>query len=163
MSDASRIALLSGLVAASILLGVWGGEDVSVIFIDEVVFLAGLALAAVSILLVKGRWARALSPLGLFAVLAISVWLARRSAGKVFQRCSAEAAPLHARLKKSAHQGKPLPSSLSELGLNPPCELWLRATMLQYEKTDTGFRLSYSGWLTSHTATESTSGFKVTK
>lgn len=163
MSNIQRISLLAGLAVVSLLLGIWGGEEVSVFIVDEWVVLAGATIAGLSIPATRGRWARVLSPLGLLTVFALSVWFSAQNAGKVFQGCAAEAAPLHSKLKALVAEDKPLPNSLSDLGLKPPCALWLRTTMLEYEKTGSGFRLSFSGWLTRHTATESTSGFKVTK
>ena len=83
--------------------------------------------------------------------------------GGTYNLCLTSGQPVLSALRAHRTVTGSFPDRLSELPMRMPCQRWVRGTLLEYQRTSSGFRLEFSDWLTSHSADETSSGFRASK
>ena len=121
---------------------------------DTHVLLAATGLAGVAIIGVPGRGWRVLA--GLLALpLAFLLWqTGHASHANAFAACLDQGEMLRQRLDVFRRQYGAFPAALDELPGPLPCPLITRASLLDYQRSEDGYRLSFGDSLVSHAASE---------
>lgn len=122
---------------------------------DAQVLLATLGLAAIAMITLSTPARRLLA--GVLALpLAFLFWqVGHASHTRAFTACLDEGDLLRPRLDVFRRQHGHFPAELEELPGPLPCPLITRASLLDYQRSDSGYRLSFGDALVSHVASES--------
>jgi len=144
-----------GLAAFVAVLGFWLGEGGSppwaVVPIVST-FVAALAIAAA----VPGRlWAKVIAGVVSFALCAVALFLGWVSFTYAFDECVEKGEEVRAQLNEYQKKKGRFPERLGQLEGFRLCGRILRPTVLEYERRENGYVLSFEDWLVEHTATES--------
>jgi hypothetical protein len=88
-------------------------------------------------------------------VCGAGIYVGSQSFARAFNECVQRGEDLRNALAQHYGRAAHYPQSLDELPPSTPrCERPLKGSILRYELTDAGYRLSFSDWLVSHEATE---------
>jgi hypothetical protein len=83
------------------------------------------------------------------------IYLGTRSFAHAFNECVQRGEELRTALAQHRARSGQFPQSIDTLPRSSTrCERWLRGSILRYEPTHAGYRLSFSDWHVSHAATE---------
>lgn len=160
MTRATFTLLGAGLM--SLLVGTWFGEGLG--GVNGLVAAPSLAIL-VAVISVVFDWQSVWRTVGIFA-LALGASLAGWCMGSweataAYNACLTDGRSVLTALHQAKGTTGAFPESLSELPGRPPCRRWLRGTLLQYERRNSGFSLRFSDWLVSHSANETSKGFRA--
>jgi len=147
-----RLALL--LAALAGLSGFWLGEagrGIDGLFDGLLGCLAAFIVAALGRASWLGRLGRGL---GVAAVGWLAFLAGQQSAQATFNRCLDEGEELRGALTAYRLQHPDYPSNLAALGRPLPCKPYLHASLLHYQRTDSGYELGFGDGFVSYRATE---------
>lgn len=73
---------------------------------------------------------------------------------RAYNACIEEAEQVRVELSSYKTKHGNYPVTLNDLNIPLPCSRCLRGTILEYESTDTDYKIRFSDWLVEHVATE---------
>lgn len=144
------------VVATSGLAALWLGEHPTGLFDGRSLVIAvGLALLAAAPFRPGQRSSGLVAALCVLAAFAGGWVYGGRSHSAAFNECVDHGERVRDYLADYKRHSGDFPESLAQLGRGLPCQLVLPPQLLRYERTDTGYTLTFRDWLVSHIATES--------
>lgn len=144
-----------GLVAAIAGFGFWLGEGGSPPWAAAPVIIAFVGAFAVAIIAPGEFWVKSVGGIGAFALYALALFLGWLSFASAFGECVEKGEEVRTQLNEYHKNEGQFPHRLGQLKAFKSCGRVLRPTLLEYEKTNNGYTLSFRDWLTHHKATES--------
>jgi hypothetical protein len=163
LNTTSRALLSITLALASVGLGVWFGEDASMLFPTSAV-IAALILAAIAVSVSpRSPWIRVGAGLLTIGLFALGWKVGSQRASQAYNACLNDGRQVLTALHAYQSSSGRYPESLAELNIAIPCRRLLRGTLLEYRRRGDGFTLSFSDWLVSHDADETSAGFFANK
>jgi hypothetical protein len=143
-----------------VLLGVYGfwlGEGG--LQLQEILPIAGGIIGCIAIALVSpGKlWQKSLAGVVSLAIFSVTYFFGLQSFDYAFTECEQRGEEVRVLLKEYYGKENNYPARLSQLDGSIPCRRFTRPTLLDYERTTSGYVLSFRDWLVEHTATESDS------
>ncbi|GAB6910140.1 membrane hypothetical protein [Desulfosarcina cetonica] len=85
---------------------------------------------------------------------AVSFYIGNLSFYRAYNACIEEAEQVRVELSSYKTKHGNYPVALNDLNIPLPCSRCLRGTILEYESTDTDYKIRFSDWLVEHVATE---------
>jgi len=148
-------AVLLGLVLFVIVFAFWHGEGGSPPW--EIEPISGALIAAFTVAAVtRGSYSvRAIGGLVSFVLYAIAFLLGGQSFGHAYNECVEKGEVVRTQLATYRSREGHFPDRLNQLDEFDLGGRILRATVLEYERTEMGYTLSFRDWLVEHRATES--------
>ncbi len=145
------------LAASCALFAVWLGEGTAPLR-DALPFAGGITGSLVVALAAPGRtMSRALAGIASLALYAAAFFIGLESFGRAFDECMDKGEEIRVLLSEYHIETNRYPESLKEVQGDRFCEPMIRATILDYQRTNGGYHLSFRDWLVEHAATESES------
>jgi len=151
----SPLLFLFGLAAVVVVFGFWLGEGGSPPWAIVPVVSAFVAAFAVAALVHGKLWVKSIGAIAVFALYAVALFLGWISFTDAFRECVEKGEEVRAQLREYHQKEGQFPERLSQLKGFQLCDRILRPTLLEYEKTKSGYVLSFHDWLVEHKATES--------
>ena len=148
-----RLTLITALVIVSAGVGMWIGEDGRW---STMALSAALSFGAAGAFVAGATLSRRFGAALLTTCFCVAgIYVGTHSFAHAFNECVQRGEELRAALAQYRARAAQYPQSLDALPRSSTrCERLLRGTILRYEPTQTGYRLSFSDWLVSHEATE---------
>jgi hypothetical protein len=143
-----------GLAVVVAVLGFWVGEGGSPPWALVPVVGAFVAALVVAVVVPGKLWVRLVGGVGVFALFVVALFLGWLSFTLAFGECLEKGEEVRALLDQFQKKEGRYPERLSQLERFGLCGRILRPTILEYEKTNGGYVLSFKDWLVEHTATE---------
>lgn len=151
------------VLVAAILWGIWCGEDLTVFLgVSVIGVLGAMTLVAVALRLFRQALGRGLLLLGVVVALFVGIILGANSASSAFNECVNRGERVRQELENFHAVHRIYPEKLSDIQARLPGERWLRANIMEYKKTETGYDLQFRDFLITHMANER-SGFTAYK
>lgn len=100
-------------------------------------------------------WKRASVGIASSVLFAATFFFGSQSFGRAFNECVERSEDVRILLKNYYEKTNQYPEYLNELKHPIPCGRITRSTVLEYERSKTGYVLTFRDWLVEHTATES--------
>ncbi len=146
-----------GLAASCALFALWFGEGTAPLR-DALPLAGGITGSLVVALVVPGSGkSRALAGIASLTLYAAAFFIGLESFGRAFDECMDKGEEVRLLLSEYHDRTNKYPESLKDVGGDRFCERVLRPTILEYERTNGGYHLSFRDWLVEHAATESES------
>lgn len=145
------------LAGTSGAVGYWLGEGVGA-GLDVVPLAIGLgASLAVGFTFPGKSWLRIFGGVVALVLYAVAFYAGSLSFSRAFNECVARGEEVRARLNEYEKKHGQYPERISQLEVAAPCSRIVRASILEYEKKNDAYVLSFKDWLVEHKATESES------
>ena len=160
----ARSWILAAFVLGALIFGVWFGEGRPPFFSLPDAPIAQLVLLAVAgALLARTLAGRASAAAGVILAFALGCAVGDAHEARAFNECVDDGEAVRAALAEYQKANRVFPTSLEDLPLEHlPGGLWLRPSLLHYERDGDGYSLEFSDWLVEHRASES-EGFTADK
>ena len=150
-------AVVTGLVLGLAMLGFWLGEGG--VALREPIW-GGAALAGslmVAVVAPTALRGKVVVGAAAFLVIVATWFIGTHSLARAFNECVARGEEVRGSLTMYREEIGQYPVDLDALGISIPCGRITRPSVLVYEKTAAGYRLSFADWLVTLRATESES------
>ena len=148
-----HIALCLAVVV--VVFGCWLGEGGSPAWAVVPIVGAFVAVLAVGVVAPGKVWVKAVSGVSAFALYAAALFLGGLSFTQAFGECVEKGEEVRSLLHQYQKKEGRFPERLTQLEAFRLCGRILRPTVLDYEKTESGYVLSFKDWLVEYKATES--------
>lgn len=150
-----RRIIAAGLVLGIAVLGYWLGEGGLRLW-DAALWGAGVVGGLMAAVVTPGKMRGKVLPGASAVMLLFGAWFAgSHSLAQAFNACVDKGEDIRALLTKYHEERAEYPANLDALTASIPCGRLTRPSLLVYERTTAGYRLSFGDWLVTHTATES--------
>jgi len=149
----NKVALVIGVLLGGY--GFWLGEGG--LQLQEILPIVGGIVGCIAVTLVSpGKlWKRAIAGVASLALFSATYFSGLQSFDYAFTECEKRGEEVGVLLKEYYGKENKYPTRLSQLDGSIPCRRFTRPTLLDYERTTSGYVLSFRDWLVEHTATES--------
>jgi hypothetical protein len=147
------IAICSTIL--SLLVAFWFGESGWELFLIYPYLLSAMVCILISYL-ASNKWKYRIPICIIFIVLySAAFYTGILSFTRSFNVCIDDAEGIREILSDYKAKNGSFPETLHELNIELPCSRVLRGSILQYERTETGYRIWFNDWLVEHLGTES--------
>ena len=143
------------IAAVVVAVGFWLGEGGSPPWAVVPVVSVFVAAFAVAVAAPGKLWVKSVGGVGAFVLYAGALFLGWLSFTSAFGECVEKGEEVRVLLSQYQKKEGRYPERLSQLEGFRLCGRILRPTVLEYEKTKSGYVLSFKDWLVEHKATES--------
>ena len=144
-----------GLAVVVVIFGFWLGEGGSPPWAMVPVVGSFVAAFAVAVVAPGKLWVKSVGGIGVLALYAAALFLGWLSFTSAFGECVEKGEEVRSLLSQYQKKEGRYPERLNQLEGFRLCGRILRPTVLEYEKTNDGYVLSFKDWLVEHKATES--------
>ena len=144
-----------GLALLLALFGFWLGEGGSPLWAVAPIVSAFVAAVAVAVVVPGKLWVKSVGGIASFAVYATALFSGWLSFTHAFGECVERGDEVRVQLSEYYKKKNHYPERLRQLEGFSLCSRITRPTILEYERTKSGYVLSFKDWLVEHTATES--------
>lgn len=151
-----QLAPAGAVNALAVIAVIWLGEHVTG---PDGLILGALAAFTSAILAASSLWrkshvhAMAMAATSLI-VFALAWTTSSRESSLAFNQCVADGQRVREALGRYRAEHHQFPARLSELSMHLPGRLLFPPHLLRYERTGTGYRLSFSDWLVTYQASD---------
>lgn len=138
-----------------LLVAFWFGESGRGLFLIYPYLLSAMVCILISYL-ASNKWKYRIPICIIFIVLySTAFYTGILSFTRSFNVCIDDAKGIREALSDYKAKNGSFPETLHELNIELPCSRVLRGSILQYERTETGYRIWFNDWLVEHSGTES--------
>lgn len=155
MKGTPKLIAILLLILLSLGCGIWMGEDIHNLLGLTAIPLAAAAFLLIASILIHGPLRqRLLLPVILLAALIAGHQIGNHRAYAAFSACYESGEAIRQALADHKARTGSYPDQLSQLPGPLPGGRILRPSLLEYQRTATGYQISFRDWLVSHSATE---------